>query len=218
MQPPLCSWRTVDIPAFTANMFQPKPCSIPFTMIASWTTGEEDSQRTCLMMGMSFHPSIPSSFQQAPNCFDCRMRTTRSAKGDFSGALRVDPFRHGRGIGGALHSIQFNRSTRVEPIPEWSQVGASEPRRRMVMRRLTSSNNPRYTPNATSKGLEGRNPTQLTFPEYTLGYPGSIYLFAATATSQLSGTSATTTVEVGLCLTRVAHAGVMIVSIIRYLR
>ncbi|CAM9178731.1 unnamed protein product [Ectocarpus fasciculatus] len=48
------------------------------------------------------------------------------------------------------------------------------------------------------QGLAQRDPTVITFPAYTLGYPGSSYLFTATATSQLSEASASTTVEVSV--------------------
>ncbi|CBJ29756.1 conserved unknown protein [Ectocarpus siliculosus] len=48
------------------------------------------------------------------------------------------------------------------------------------------------------QGLAQRDPTVITFPAYTLGYPGSSYLFAATATSQLSEASASMTVEVSV--------------------
>ncbi|CAM9247691.1 unnamed protein product, partial [Ectocarpus sp. 12 AP-2014] len=48
------------------------------------------------------------------------------------------------------------------------------------------------------QGLAQRDPTVITFPAYTLGYPGSSYLFAAAATSQLSEASASTTVEVSV--------------------
>ncbi|CAM9220320.1 unnamed protein product [Ectocarpus sp. 12 AP-2014] len=48
------------------------------------------------------------------------------------------------------------------------------------------------------QGLGQRDSTVITFPAYTLGYPGSSYLFAATATSQLSEASASMTVEVSV--------------------
>ncbi|CAM9342946.1 unnamed protein product, partial [Ectocarpus sp. 12 AP-2014] len=48
------------------------------------------------------------------------------------------------------------------------------------------------------QGLAQRDPTVIAFPAYTLGYPGSSYLFAATATSQLSEASASMTVEVSV--------------------
>lgn len=41
-----------------------------------------------------------------------------------------------------------------------------------------------------------RDSTMLVLPAYTLGYPGSSYLFAATATSLSTLQSSTTTVEV----------------------
>ncbi|CAM9935318.1 unnamed protein product [Scytosiphon promiscuus] len=46
------------------------------------------------------------------------------------------------------------------------------------------------------QGLEQVDVTTLTLPVYTLGYPGSSYLFVATATSQTSEASSSTTVEV----------------------
>ncbi|CAM9462230.1 unnamed protein product [Ectocarpus sp. 4 AP-2014] len=48
------------------------------------------------------------------------------------------------------------------------------------------------------QGLSQRDPTVITLPAYTLGYPGSSYLVAATATSQLSGASASMTVEISV--------------------
>ncbi|CAM9646533.1 unnamed protein product [Scytosiphon promiscuus] len=44
--------------------------------------------------------------------------------------------------------------------------------------------------------LEQVDVTTITLPAYTLGYPGSSYLFAATATSQTSGATSSATVEV----------------------
>ncbi|CAM9093541.1 unnamed protein product, partial [Hapterophycus canaliculatus] len=46
------------------------------------------------------------------------------------------------------------------------------------------------------QGLAQVDATTLTLPAFTLGYPGSSYLFAASATSQTSGTSSSATVEV----------------------
>eukprot|EP00903_Cladosiphon_okamuranus_P018201 g16743.t2 len=49
---------------------------------------------------------------------------------------------------------------------------------------------------AVFQALEMRDATTLLLPAYTLGYPGSSYLFAATTTSQSSLQSSSTTVEV----------------------
>eukprot|EP00903_Cladosiphon_okamuranus_P005952 g5878.t1 len=48
------------------------------------------------------------------------------------------------------------------------------------------------------QALEQRDATTLTLPPYTLGYPGSMYLFTATATSQSSLRSSAASVEVSV--------------------